>query len=775
MKFKDGYWRVKEGFQIFNATEVRDVKVVGEKLIVFCACRHVTRRGETFNEPLITIEYSSPMENIIRVRAYHYKGAQNAGPEFDLNLPGIPCSTIVKSEERYELKSGDLTLRISGSGDYKSAYYFNDRLLTQNGFKSTAYIIDNQKDCFMREQLDLGVGELVYGLGERFTAFIKNGQSIDMWNDDSGTSSELAYKNIPFYVTNRNYGVLVNHPENVSFEVASEDVSRVQFSVPGQYIEYFIIGGSTLKNVIGSYTALTGKPALPPAWSFGLWLSTSTSPPHDEQKVTEMVDEMFSRDIPFHVYYFCCFWMREYQFCDFKWNSDAYPDPEGFLKKLKSKNLNISVWINPYIAQKSHLFDEGKANGYLLKKSNGDVWQWNRWQAGMALVDFTNPEAREWYKDKLRELVDMGVDSFKTDFGERVPTDVEYYDGSDPMKMHNFYSYLFQQAVFEVLEEKKGKNNALIFGRSATVGCQKFPVHWGGDCSSTYASMAETLRGGLSIGLAGYGFWSHDISGFEGMASPDLYKRWTAFGMLTSHSRLHGNNSYRMPWLFGEESVEVVKYFTKLKCGLMPYIFTSSVETVRTGVPLLRAMLLEFENDQTCAYLDRQYMFGSDILVAPVFSETGTVSYYLPEGIWTSFISGEEVTGGRWVEENHDYFSLPVMVRPNAVIPVGSDTTRPDYDYANDITFHVFQMSEGKSLVCEVLDINADLCAKLMITRSHDQISVVVSDTIKPWKILMRGIEKIDHLKNGSAQTDNLGALITPLDGHNSMTFELSK
>src|SRR5947209_6458140 len=253
------------------------------------------------------------------------------------------------------------------------------------------------------------------------------------------------------------------------------------------------------------------------------------------------------------------------------------------------------------------MFDEGLEGEYLVKCANGDVWQWDHWQAGMALVDFTNPAARQWYGDKLRGLLDMGVDCFKTDFGERIPTEVVYWDGSDPVRMHNYYSYLYNKVVFDVLKEKRGHGEAVLFARSATAGSQQFPVHWGGDCYSSFESMAESLRGGLSLCLSGFGFWSHDIGGFEGTPPADVYKRWIAFGLLSSHSRLHGSSSYRVPWQFDEEAVDVLRFFTKLKCRLMPYLYAQAIATHRTGVPIMRAMILEFPDDPACDTLDRQY------------------------------------------------------------------------------------------------------------------------------------------------------------------------
>jgi alpha-D-xyloside xylohydrolase len=256
----------------------------------------------------------------------------------------------------------------------------------------------------------------------------------------------------------------------------------------------------------------------------------------------------------------------------------------------------------------------------------------------------------------------MGVDAFKTDFGERIPTEVRYYDRSDPERMHNFYTYLYNHTVFELIERARGKGEAAVFARSATCGNQKYPVHWGGDNSSTYPSMAESLRGGLSLGMSGFGFWSHDISGFNGTATPDLYKRWAAFGLLSSHSRLHGNDSPRVPWHFDEESVDVLRFFSGLKAALMPYLRHAAGEAHQHGWPMMRAMVLEYPDDPACRHLDMQYMLGPALLVAPVFGPEGEVSYYLPEGEWRHLLSGDTAEGPAWRKETYSYLSLPLWV-----------------------------------------------------------------------------------------------------------------
>ena len=336
----------------------------------------------------------------------------------------------------------------------------------------------------------------------------------------------------------------------------------------------------------------------------------------------------------------------------------------------------------------------------------------------MGIVDFTNPEATEWYKSNLRRLLQQGVDCFKTDFGERIPTDVVYYDGGDPVWMHNYYTYLYNQAVFEVLREVRGEEEACVFARSATVGGQKFPVHWGGDCDSTYVSMAESLRGGLSLCLSGFGYWSHDISGFEGTAPDHLYKRWLAFGLLSSHSRLHGSNSYRVPWLFGEESVDVCRHFSRLKNRLMPYLYAHAVENHKTGIPQMRAMLLEFD-EIGCEDLDRQYMLGDSLLVAPVMREDGAVDYYLPQGKWTHLLTGETVEGNGWRRDTYDFFSLPLFVRENTILPLGDREDQTVYDYAGNLTLRLYHIADGAEVrrsICSstgetVLTVTAKRCA----------------------------------------------------------------
>ncbi|MFJ9930087.1 alpha-xylosidase [Streptomyces misionensis] len=741
MKFTDGFWRVRDGVHIDYAIDVRDVRVESKRITAHAAVQRVTRRGDTLNAPLISVDCFSPAEGVIGVRLTHHSGKRRTGPDFTLGGDEGGAGEVRAEGDVTELVSGPLRLRLDRSAPFALSFRDADgRELTRAGAKGAAFATTDRGEHHMVAKLALGVGEQVYGLGERFTPFVKNGQVVDMWQADGGTSSEQAYKNIPFYLSSRGYGVFVNHPGRVSFEVGSESVGQVQFSVEDQSLEYYVVAGPTPKDVLSRYTGLTGRPALPPAWSFGLWLTTSFTTSYDEATVMSFVDGMAERGIPLSVFHFDCFWMREYQWCDFRWDPDVFPDPEGMLARLKAKGLRISVWINPYIAQKSPLFDEAAELGHLVRRADGDVWQWDLWQAGMALVDFTSPEARAWFQSKLKPLLDQGVDCFKTDFGERVPTDVVWHDGSDPERMHNYYTELYNKTVFDLLEKERGQGEAVLFARSATAGGQQYPVHWGGDCWSSFEAMAESLRGGLSLSLSGFGFWSHDIGGFEGTPDASVFKRWLAFGLLSSHSRLHGSSSYRVPWEFGEEAVDVARRFTLLKHRLMPYLYGAAVEAHRTGVPSMRPMVLEFPGDPACRPLDRQYMLGADLLVAPVFTEDGEVEVYLPEGVWTQLLTGETVTGPAWRTERHGYDSLPLYVREGAVLPLAADGRRPDGDWLDGLTLLVHPTTEhGGERTVTVPDQAGATSATFRLRWQGDALRVTAEGTDKPFTVQVVG------------------------------------
>lgn len=749
MKFSNGCWLQKEGVACFSPAQVFYAEIGPEAVTVCAPTGKINHRGDTLGGVNLTIRVSAPYPEVLRLQVWHHRGLAKRTPEFP--LAPMACGGLDAREDEGKITVSSGTARVEiRKGDGSFAFYRGEEKITESPHGALAYVKTDWRglpydrgpeDAYMRQQLCLGVGELIYGMGERFGPLVKNGQSVDIWNADGGTSTEQSYKNIPFYVSNRGYGVFVNHPEKVSFEIGSEMVSRVDFSVPGESLDYFFINGPTMKDVLSRYTGITGRPGLPAPWTFGLWLSTSFTTNYDEKTVLSFVDGMAQRGIPLKVFHFDCFWMRDFSWCDFLWDSRVFPDPKGMLKKLHDKGLKVCVWINPYIGQESAIFAEGVTGGYFLKRPNGDVWQWDMWQPGMAIVDFTNPAARKWYASKLEALVDMGVDCFKTDFGERIPTDCVYYDGSDPMKMHNYYTYLYNKTVHDVLCAKRGEKDAILFARSATAGSQQFPVHWGGDCWSDYGPMEESLRGGLSLCASGFGFWSHDIGGFESKSTADVYKRWCAFGLLSTHSRLHGSTSYRVPWNYDEEAVDVLRFFTRQKAALMPYLYRCAMETHATGVPMLRAMVLEYPDDRNCDYLARQYFLGDSLLVAPIFNPEGMAEYYLPQGSWTSLITGQPRQGGQWYREKYGYLSIPLYVKENTILAFGAHDDDAVYDYAQNVSLRIYALQDGAQAHTTVyspenaLDLTADA--------SHQGSTYRVRvETEKPCSVVLMNVGK---------------------------------
>lgn len=759
MKFTNGYWMIRDGVSALYAREAYELGIGedGESLNILAPTTVIRGRYDTLNLPTFDIDVTSPAEGVIRVRAGHWQGATDY-PGFPLNADepggrgyvhataeGNGDGEVGENGATVSLTTGGLTAKVVKGAPWNLTFLGEDgKVLTESTGKSLGCFNLNklsnvtarpvgefgvtmdgsaydESDVFTGVQLHLSVGENVYGFGERFGAYVKNGQTIDIWNEDGGTASEQGYKDIPFYMTSNGYGVLVNNRGHVSFEVGSENTEAVQFSVPGETIDFCVIYGPTPKQILDRYTKLVGRPANVPAWSYGLWLTTSFTTKYDEKTINSFIDGMAERDIPLSAFHYDCYWMREFHWTDFEWDKRFFGDIESTLKRLhEDKGLHICAWINPYIGQRGSMFKEGKEKGYLVKKANGEIWQTDFWQAGMGLVDFTNPEAREWFKNKVKKLLNQGVDAIKTDFGERIPRDVVWYDGSPKLSMHNWYTQLYNQAVFEAIEETYGKGKACLYARSATVGGQQQPVHWGGDCESTFNGMAQTLRAGLSITSSGFGFWSHDIGGFEGAyPDPAVYKRWVAFGLLGSHSRMHGSTVYRVPWLFDEEdekngvvnapgqtAVDVARTFTKLKLSLMPYLYQVGLQPHLHGTPVMRSMFVEFPDDPTCRTLDRQYMFGPDLLVAPVFTYSGDVEYYLPAGTWTNWFTGEKVVSehGVWRNERHGFDTIPLWVRDGSVLVTKPGAETPEYEYGKDALVSVFlnDGDDAKAVVTEM-------------------------------------------------------------------------
>ncbi|KAL6309103.1 alpha-glucosidase [Sparassis latifolia] len=760
MRFNDGFWLLKSGVKPSYGLQVVQAIQDGDGYNLQVSTKPIRHRGDTLAGPVLCIRVHSPTEGVVGVKIEHFKHS-NPAPNFPLfpDDPPVPSVVLMKADSSWSIATGGLTTEIT-ENPYTITFKSLARTLTTAGYRHQA-IYDvpykwtirsaSNGSClatdvssnphprnppelvrYVHSELNLSPGELVYGLGEQFGAFVKNGQTVSIWNQDGGTSSEQAYKCVPFYITNRNYGVFVNHPGEVEVEVGSEKVSRVGVSVAGESLEYFVIYGDTPLEILERYTRMTGRPALLPAWTFGLWLSTSFLTSYDEKTVSGFLQGMQDRNCPVRVFHLDCFWMKQYEWCSFTFDPDNFPDPKAYLAHIKKTyGVKICVWINPYISQLSPIFQEAVSDGYLIKRMDGTPWQWDLWQPGLGVVDITNLAARKWYEKKLDALIDLGVDTFKTDFGERIPhAEVVFHDGSDPMRMHNAYSVLYNELVFNLLKRRFGEGEAVVFARSATTGGQRFPVHWGGDCESTFEAMAETLRGGLSLTSSGFAFASHDIGGFEGHPPPEIYLRWVAYGLFSSHSRLHGSMSYRVPWQYGEEAAVYMARFLDTKHRLMPYLYNLALEGHRLGHPMQRAMFLEFPSDRTTHYLDRQYMFGPSLLVAPVFVPQGEdTEYYMPGGRWTSFSHPQRTADGpMWVQEAVPLDEIPVWVRPGSILCLGpSGIGRPDYELAQGVEVQVYELAEGQVARMDVpTGSGAEIAGTVRAERRAGELSVSV-------------------------------------------------
>ncbi len=745
MKFTDGYWLNRAGWEVFHPRQVVDLTIREKTVKAVSSTKILRKRGDELDSVQLTTSLTPVADGIIKVRIEHYRGYLPPSPNFELFTSNEPFDDDIEVDAENltaTVQAGELTAQISGVDDFQLVFRDSQRELTRSKYRCQGVAISPQQEKFIHEQLVIQPGESVYGLGERFGPVVKNGQAVDMWNADAGTASEQTYINVPFYLTNRGYGVFVNHPEKASFEVGSEVNTRVQFSVPGEFLEYYIIYGPSPKDILRRYTKLTGRAPQVPAWSYGLWLSTSFTTDYSEETVNNFISQMEELGVPVSVMHFDCYWMRASHWCDFTWDPKKFKDPAGMLERLHERGIKVCVWINPYVGQISDFWEEGKEKGYFLKSPDGSVRQWDHWQSGMAWVDFTNPEACQWYKDQLKALLRQGVDCFKTDFGERVPTDVVWHNGADPERMHNYYTFLYNQAVFEAIKEERGEGEALVFARSGTTGSQQFPVHWGGDSEPTFESMGETLRGGLSLGLSGYGYWSHDMGGFEGQPNPQVFIRWYPFGMLSSHSRLHGSSSYRVPWMYGDEAVAVARRFTALKNRLMPYLMMAAREVTSDGTPILRHMIFEHPQDLGAAHVDTQYYLGSNILVVPVFSENGEVNYYLPTDGWTNLLDGTRLDRHGWYHELHALDSLPVLIPDGTVLPLGANPTSPEYDWSDDVCLYVFNPRQGETTVTVPSDVEGK--AAVFHVRRQGQRVEIQTDSTKSWSVCVVGVDDVD-------------------------------
>ena len=515
--------------------------------------------------------------------------------------------------------------------------------------------------------------ECFYGTGERFTKMDLSGKTFQLRNQDGqGVNNRRTYKNIPFYLSSENYGVFVHTSAFAKFSLADHSTRSAQVLVEEPLVDFFVIGGENPEQILFGYRQLTGFPTMPPLWSFGTWMSRMTYFSADE--VNDICDRMRTEDFPCDVIHLDTGWFETDWLCEWKFNDERFPNPPQFIQNLKDKGYRVSLWQLPYISYNAIQYKEADENEYISKSerlisgsSNFSV------QDFAGTIDLTYDKATEWYKGLLRNLLEMGVVCIKTDFGEDIHLDAEYRNMS-PEKLHNLYPLLYQKAAYEVTKEVPG--DGIIWARAGWAGCQRYPLHWGGDSACSWDGLAGSLKGGLQLGLSGFAFWSHDVPGFHGVPNfmnsvlpEDIYVRWTQFGVFSSHLRYHGSHK-REPWHY-PNIAPIIRKWLKLRYQLIPYILEQSKKAIKTGFPVLRALILHHPNDKTCRQIDDQYYFGDNMLVAPVMNSENTRDIYLPEGTWVHFFSKEVFEGERWLKNVEvPLDEMPVFVKQGAEIPM---------------------------------------------------------------------------------------------------------
>lgn len=504
----------------------------------------------------------------------------------------------------------------------------------------------------------LAPDEKLFGTGESFTRLNKRGQKLNLCTYDAhGVQSQDMYKPIPFFLSSRGYGMFVHTSAPLTFDFGHDFDGAMVVYAADSLLDLFLFIGE-LKDILSEYIALTGRSPLPPLWSFGLWMSRITYKSEDE--VRSVASDLRQHRIPCDVIHLDTGWFENDWLCDYQFSPTRFPDPAGMLADLKRDGFRLSLWQLPYFKPQNPLYAEIVAKGLAVQAADGNVTSED------AVLDFSNPNTMVWYQEKLAGLLKMGVSAIKVDFGEASPLEGIYASGRSGFYEHNLYPLRYNQAAAEITHQITGE--WIIWARSAWAGSQRYPLHWGGDAENTDSGMAATLRGGLSFGLSGFPFWSHDIGGFVTRTPRQLYRRWLPFGMLTSHSRCHGQPP-KEPWGYDPQFVADFRRAVELKYHLMPYVYAQAASCSQTGFPLLRTLFFEYPHDPTSWLIEDEYFFGTDLLVAPLFEETDHRQVYLPPGEWFDFQTGILYPGAVWQDIQAGIIPIILLVRSGAILP----------------------------------------------------------------------------------------------------------
>lgn len=597
---------------------------------------------------------------------------------------------VQENKDNVEISNGKLKIVLQKL-PWEMSLYYQGKLLCREQIKDSN--VDNMQKYLptgfdlnhdgeiekVYTRMTIFSDEYFYGFGEKYTGFNKRGQKIINWQEDAlCTNSRKSYKNIPFFMSSRGYGILLNTFSKSVFDMGQTSEVAYSMEVEDKYLDYIFIPALNSKGVLQRYTEFTGRSQMPPKWSFGLWVSRCSY--RTQEEVESIARQMREHGIPSDVIHIDG-WMRKTSGGDWVWDKERFPNPEEMIENLADIGFKLSLWIWPYIPVGCDRYEEAKDKDFLVKDSEGNVVQFlptATTDRKVAAFDFTNPDLQKWYKKLVQNVVKDGVGAVKTDFSEALPENAVYWDGSNGLQGHNKFTLLYNKTVYEAVKEIKEKQGErpVLWARSGYAGSQNYPVHWAGDSSTHLNNLACILRSGLSIGLSGVSFWAHDIGGFyntdhEGYEIPpsdEEYIRSAQFGLLSPFSRFHGKTP-REPWHFGEKVEEIFTTFDNLRYKLLPYYYSTAYETTQNGIPMIRPMFMEFEDDPTTYNLDLQYMLGESFLIVPVFDQE-KIKVYLPIGKWLDYWSGEVIEGGRWLEPEKSLDKIPVFIRENSIIPI---------------------------------------------------------------------------------------------------------
>jgi alpha-D-xyloside xylohydrolase len=630
---------------------------------------------------LLNLRIDIPRDDVCRVRLQESNHFDDTfTPMVASDTTGDDCKVeLIEDDQCYRLQTDKLSLHVY-KADFRIVLCDRDgnRITSTGGRTDNHFGIayDSYPMGFVRDRrhkhwyavnsFELTHGEAIYGLGEHFGPMNKVGETLRLWiTEGVGNSTGRVYKTVPFYVSTRGYGVFFNQTHPMTFWVGSKEKSKVQVAVEDKKLDYYLFAG-TIKETLNNYTALTGRAPVLPKYSFGTWISRMSYT--SQQEVLDVANTLREKRFPADVINLDVSWFSSDWKCDWQFDPVRFPGPEEMCSQLHDNGFRLSLWQQPYVLKGTALWKEA-CDKNLLASSKVPFSFCGQFEA--APIDFTQPEAATWYKNRLiKPLLEKGVDIIKTDFGEGIQPAMKFAGGTGHA-LHNVYPLLYNKAAFEVTQEVHGEDNAMVWGRSAYAGSQRYPVQWSGDNASTFGAMQASLRGGLGYGLSGFTYWSQDTGGFVGEPTDELMIRWTQLSIFQSHLRYHGCYPFREPWQFSEQAQDILREYLNYRYRLIPYLYSESIDCAASGLPLLRPLVLDYQQDPTVHAIDDQFMSGRSILVAPVMREETRRTFYLPEGVWYDFFNKEASNGRQWITQDCPLNRIPVWLKGGSIIPFG--------------------------------------------------------------------------------------------------------